>query len=71
LRELEGELAGIGQDRVWRIEEAVEGPSMHEVGAHETGESERAADGFGEGLCEADEQIGNEGDGDLDADGIL
>ena len=52
-------------------DEAVDALSVHEVGAHEAGEGERGYDGFLRGLGEAEEQIGDQGDGDLDAHGIF
>ena len=44
---------------------------MHEVGAHQPGEGERALNGGPRGLGEAQQQKGDEDDGDLDAHGVL
>ena len=44
---------------------------MHEIGADEAGEGERAAGEVLCGLSQAQQQEGDEGDGDLDAHGIL
>src|SRR5262249_45905803 len=53
------------------IEQAVEPPAMHQVGAYEASEGKRAGDGFLGCLSEAQKQEGDEGYGDLDAHGIL
>src|SRR5215469_15431063 len=53
------------------VEQAVELPAVHEVGADQPGEGERAGDCFLGCLSEAKEQESDQGDGDLDADGIL
>src|SRR5215475_11137608 len=53
------------------IEQAVEPPAMHQVGAYEASEGKRAGDGFLGCLSEAQKQEGDEGYGDLDAQGIL
>src|SRR5438093_904591 len=60
------------EDR-WRFggEESVEGPAMHQVGADEAGEGERAGDGVLRGLGHAQQQKGDQGDGDLDLHGIF
>ena len=52
-------------------DEAVDALSVHEVGAQEACEGERGFDGSPGGLCEAEEQPGAQGDGDLYAHGIL
>ena len=44
---------------------------MHQIDAYETGKSERAFYGGLCFLCHLQQQIGNQGDGDLDAYGIL
>ena len=44
---------------------------MHEVGAYEPGEGQRAVNDFLCGLGHVQKQIGDEGDGDLDAHRIL
>src|SRR5215208_7283622 len=69
--EAEVELSGISDDG-WRgIEEGIERSSVHEVGSDEAGEGEWAFDSFGGGVSEAQQQEGDEGDGDLDAHGIF
>jgi hypothetical protein len=45
--------------------------AMHEVCAHGACDGERAVDGFLIGLGHAQEQECDEGDGDLDAHGVL
>ena len=52
-------------------DEAVDALSVHQVGANQSGEGERALDGFLIGLGEAEQQEGDQGDGDLDAHGVL
>ncbi len=44
---------------------------MHEVGADQPGEDERASNGFLSGMGQAQQQKGDQGDGDLDAYSIL
>ena len=53
------------------VQQAVEAFAVHQVGADEAGEGERALHGFLSGLGETEEQEGDQGDGDLDAHGIL
>ena len=52
-------------------DEAVDALSMHEIGADQSGESERAFDRFLVGLGEAQQQVCDERHGDLDAYGVL
>ena len=55
---------------IWgRLEELIEGAAVHEIGAHEAGEGEQAGADLGGVLGELDEQVGDQGAGDLDADG--
>ena len=54
-----------------RIEQAIDWASVHQVGAHETGEGEQALDGGLCGIGEAEEQKGDEGDRDLNAHGVF
>ena len=53
------------------IEEAVDSFSVHEVCAYEACECERAFDGLLIVLCAVEQEIGDEGDGDLDSDGVF
>ncbi|WP_405127736.1 hypothetical protein A4A59_004855 [Rhizobium leguminosarum] len=53
------------------FEEGVGSSSVHEVGTHQTGEGEWTLDGVLVGLRHAQEQEGDEGDGNLDAHGIF
>ena len=46
-------------------------PSMHEICAHEPGESGWVGHDIGDGLGQAQRQEGDQGDGDLDADGVF
>ena len=54
-----------------RIEQAIDWASVHQVGAHETGEGEQALDGGLCGIGEAEEEKGDEGDRDLNAHGVF
>jgi len=53
------------------FEETIERFSVHQVGAYEAGEMQRADDGFLGGLRQAQQQKGDQRDGDLDFDGIF
>ena len=44
---------------------------MHEVAAHESNEFEEAALFMGQLVQGVQQQVGDQGDGDLDADGVL
>ena len=44
---------------------------MHEIDAHQSGEGERALDKALSRLCQAQQQEGDQRDGDLDADGVF
>src|SRR6266702_1694977 len=68
---LEGQLILIDDVRAIGFEEAIDGPSVHEIGADEASEGERALNSFLPGLGEPEQQEGDESDGDLDADGIF
>ena len=46
-------------------------PQMHEIGAHEPGEGDRAGDGTLGGLRQAEQQKGEQRHRDLDANGVL
>jgi hypothetical protein len=68
---LEGHLIGIELEGGFCLQEAVGSAAVHEVGANEPGEGQRARDGFLGRLSEAEQQEGSERAGDLDAHGIL
>jgi hypothetical protein len=57
----------------WRLgfEETIRAPAMHQIGADQSGEDERAVDGVLFRLGEAEQQKGDQRDGDLDAHGIF
>src|SRR5580700_2324165 len=57
----------------WRLsfEETIQTPAMHQIGADQSGEDERAVDDVLCRLGEAEQQKGNQRDGDLDAHGIF
>jgi hypothetical protein len=44
---------------------------VHQIGAHESNEFEKAIVLFGDLLQGAQEKVGNQGHGDLDADGVF
>src|SRR3990172_12098435 len=44
---------------------------MHEIGANQTGEGERAAEDSSGGLSEEKQKESDKGDGDLDTHGVL
>src|SRR5688572_12305449 len=69
--ETEGELSCIADDDWRMVEEGIERSLVHEVGADQAGEGERACDRFGGGLGEAQDKEGDESDGDLNAHGVL
>src|SRR5690606_168778 len=60
---------------LWRallgVEQAIDALAMHEVGAHQSGEGERAFCDPGGVSGEFEQQIGDHGHGDLDADGVF
>jgi len=64
-------LALILSDRGRWIEQAIDSASVHQVSAHEAGEGEQTLDGCLRCIGEAQQQKRDEGDGDLDADGIF
>src|SRR5215208_5521738 len=68
---LEGQLSWI--ERGWRygFEEAVEASAVHQIGADEAGEGERARDRLLCRLGDAQQQEGDQGDGDLDPHGVF
>ena len=53
------------------MEQITDRSPEHEVGADQSGEDDRARNGFLCGLGKAQQEEGDEGDGNLDADGIL
>ena len=67
----EGELIVVDRDGWRRLEKGGEVTAVHEIGAYQPGEGERAVDGLLDGLGETEQQEGDQGDGDLDAHGIL
>ena len=54
-----------------RIEQAIDWASVHQVGAHETGEGEQPLDGRLHGIGAAQEQKGDEDNRDLNAHGVF
>ena len=68
---LQVHLIGMGGLCWWGAGEVVDASAVHEVGADQSGEGERAVDGSLSGLGQAQQQEGDEGDGDLDAHGVL
>src|SRR6516225_8555774 len=68
---LERQLSRI--DRGWRLnlQQTVEAPAVHQICAHEAGEDERAGDRVLRGLGHAQQQKGDQSDGDLDAHGVF
>ena len=69
--EIEGELSGVATTWWEWFEEGIERSPVHEVGADEAGEGERAVDARGGLLSQTQHQEGDESDGDLDAHGVL
>lgn len=68
---LEGELIWIVGRRFWWVEQVVQVASVHQVGADEAGEGERTFDELLGGLGHPQQQEGDQGDGDLNADGVF
>src|SRR6202023_2798490 len=68
---LERQLGGTSDWRRFGIEQAIERLLVHQVGAHQTGKAKRAVDRALPGLGEAQQEEGDQRDGDLDRDGIL
>ena len=64
-------MSWIANDGWGGIEEGIERSPVHEIDADEAGEGERAFDGFGGLLSEPQDEEGDEGDGDLNAHGVL
>src|ERR1700722_17679230 len=61
-----------GSRRGWlAVEQGIEAASLHQVDAHEASEGERAGDGFLRGLRQAQQEEGDERDGDLGAYGVV
>ena len=58
---------GIG----WWLEQAVDAPAVHQVGADQPGKGERALRDLVGGVGETQQQEGDQGDGNLDAYRIL
>src|SRR6266853_5330088 len=68
---LECELVGVEKGWGFGFQEAVETSAVYQIGADKTGEGEWAGDGFLCGLSQLQQQEGDQGDGDLDADGVF
>ena len=68
---LKHELVWVLRQGLWRLEELMQVPQMHEIGAHEPGEGDRAGDGTLGGLRQAEQQKGEQRHRDLDANGVL
>ena len=68
---LQRHLGGIGEDRRFRVEQAVERSAMHQVEPHQAGEGERAGDGALSSLSQPQQQKSDQRDGDLDAHGVF
>src|SRR5215471_20223573 len=68
---LERQLSRIGRGRRLDLQQAIDGPPVHQIGAHQPDEGERAVNDFLSSLRQAQQQEGDQGDGDLDLDGIL
>src|SRR5215472_17906330 len=68
---LERQLSRIGRGRRLDLQQAIDGPPVHQIGAHQPDEGERAVNDFLRGLRQAQQQEGDQGDGDLGLDGIL
>src|SRR5437016_2540434 len=69
--QLEEHLVGVPWWAEVRSVELIKRPPMHEVGADEPGEGERAFDDVLSRLSQSQQQEGDQRDGDLDADGVL
>ena len=68
---LERQLGWGSDGRRLGIEEPIDRLAVHQVGAHEASKAQRAGDGFLGGLGEAEQQESDQGDGNLDPDGVL
>jgi hypothetical protein len=68
---LQRQLSRIEDRSGFGLEQTIDGPAVHQIGADQTGEDERAVDDFLSGLRETQQQEGDEGNGNLDAHGIL
>jgi hypothetical protein len=68
---LERHLSGVGEDRGFAVEQAIERSAMHQVDPDQAGEGERAGDGLLPGLGQWQQQKDDQRDGDLDAHGIF
>lgn len=68
---LEPQLSRIERRRRLDLEQVVEAPAVHQIGADEPGEGERAGDRVLRCLGHAQQQKGDQGDGDLDAYGVF
>ena len=64
-------MSGVEGTVGWRFEELIDGSQVHEVGADQSGVGERREGDLVGVLDEAQEQVGDEGAGDLDADGVF
>ena len=53
------------------MEQIIDGPAVHEIGADQSGKNDRACDGFLSGLSKAQQQERYQCDSNLDADSVL
>src|SRR6267142_4834735 len=70
-RPLQSQLRGIGLWIWCKVQQAVDTSSVHQVGAHPPGESERRLHCRLSGLGETQQQESDQRHGDLDADGVF
>src|SRR5262249_53492216 len=68
---LESQLIWTERRGSWGLEQAIDPATLHEIGADQAGEGELAVHGLLRGLCEPQQQKGDESDGDLDANSIV
>src|SRR5437879_2890529 len=68
---LDRQLSWVLRRRRFGIEEPVEASAMHQVDAHQAGESEWTGDAFLPGLGQPEQQKGDQCDGDLDTHGVF
>src|SRR5260221_6599245 len=70
-RPLELDLRGVLWWSGLGLKQLVDASAMHQIEAHQAGKGERAESAFLRGLGEAQQEEGDEGDGDLNAHGIF
>src|SRR5260221_10410878 len=70
-RPLEFDLRGVLWWSGLGLKQLVDASAMHQIEAHQAGKGERAESAFLRGLGEAQQEEGDEGDGDLNAHGIF